>query len=305
MLVRKNSQATMTKLDEEAEGFSGSLHKGHRYVTTLVETLLPERVVQNLHEKKESPSTLQILPPREQFNNLSQLAEGTTGYKADTDEITAAVTRLTDSLKKQDGEIEDLGKELLNDISTEKERSDKAGNLRSTLLGLNKVVDKCKYSIETQNISIGLMQRAAKDSVDLFNKNILDISANTLPNFTEGRYSEVRIAEDFSVQIYSDEKKDYMDFDEISSGTQRQVMLALRMAMSEELAKNSGNEKQFIFLDEPFAFFDQLRTKATLRALPDVSNVINQVWISAQEFPADVKVDKAIVCPLDGTELIV
>ncbi len=305
MVVRKNSQATMQRLDEEAQGFAGSLQRGHRYVTTLVETLLPERVVQMLHEKKEEPSTLQILPPREQFNNLAQLAEGTTGYKADTEEITAAVTRLTDSLKKQDGEIEDLGKELLNDIGIEKERSDKAGNLRSTLQGLNKVVDKCKYSIDTQNISIGLMQRAAKDSVDLFNNNISDLSATTLPNFTEGRYSEVRIAEDFSVQIYSDEKKDYMDFDEISSGTQRQVMLALRMAMSEELAKNSGNEKQFIFLDEPFAFFDQLRTKATLRALPDVSNVINQVWISAQEFPEDVEVAKAIICPLDGTELIV
>ncbi|GAA0417921.1 hypothetical protein GCM10009133_27880 [Cocleimonas flava] len=305
MLVRKNSQATMKRLDEEAEGFAGALQKGHRYVTTLVETLLPERVVQMLHERKEAPSTLQILPPREQFNNLSQLAEGTTGYKADTEEITAAVTRLTDSLKKQDGEIEDLGKELLVDIATEKERSDKAGNLRSTLQGLNKVVDKCKYSIDVQNISIGLMQRAAKDSVELFNQNISDISANTLPKFTEGRYSEVRIAEDFSVQIYSDEKKDYMDFDEISSGTQRQVMLALRMAMSEELAKNSGNEKQFIFLDEPFAFFDQLRTNATMRALPDVSNVINQVWISAQEFPQDVEVAKAIVCPLDGTELVV
>ncbi|WP_299880418.1 ATP-binding protein [uncultured Cocleimonas sp.] len=305
LVVRKNSQATMVRLDEEAEGFSGSLQHGHRYVTTLVETLLPERVVQMLHERKEAPSTLQILPPREQFNNLSQLAEGTTGYKADTEEITAAVTRLTDSLKKQDGEIEDLGRELLGDISKEKERSDKAGNLRSTLQSLNKVVDKCKYSIETQNISIGLMQRAAKDSVELFNQNISDISANTLPKFTEGRYSEVRIAEDFSVQIYSGEKTDYMDFDEISSGTQRQVMLALRMAMSEELAKNSGNEKQFIFLDEPFAFFDQLRTNATMRALPDVSNVINQVWISAQEFPADVQVAKAIICPLDGTELIV
>ncbi len=305
MIVRKSSRSTMVRLNEEAQGFSGSLQKGHLYVTTLVETLLPERVVQMLHARKEEPSTLQILPPREQFNNLSQLAEMTTDYNADVEEITAAVTRLTDSLKKQDGEIEDLGKELLIDIDKEKERSDKAGSLRSTLQGLHKVVDKCKCSIEIQNISIGLMQRAAKDSVALFNQNILDISASTLPKFTEGRYSKVQIAEDFTVQIYSDEKHDYMDFDEISSGTQRQVMLALRIAMSEELAKNSGNERQFIFLDEPFAFFDQLRTNATLRALPEVSSVINQVWVSAQKFPDDVEVSKVIICPLDGTELTV
>lgn len=305
MLFRKNATTTMQNLDQEAEGLVDSLKQGHRYVTTLVETLMPERVVQMIRERDVEPSTLQILPPREQFNNLTQLIDDTPAYKADPEELSAAVTRLTDSLIKQDGEIVDMSNNLLEDINQERSRSDLAGNLRSSLQGLNKVVDKCCYSIDTQNIAIGLMQRAAKDSIELFNKNIADLSATTLPSFTEGRYSEVRIAEDFSVQIYSDEKKDYMDFDEISSGTQRQVMLALRMAMSEELAMNSGNEQQFIFLDEPFAFFDQLRTKATLVALPDVSKVINQIWISAQEFPENVEVAKVIECPLDETELIV
>ena len=306
LLVRKKVTNTMKSLGQESQSFTRSLHDGHRYVTTLVETLLPERVVQMLNEKSEMPpSTLLVLPPREQFNNLTHLMQGAPLFQADTEEINAAVTRLNDALTKQDGEIVDLSSKLLVDISEEKKRSDLAGNLRSSLQGLQKVVDKCRYSIDTQNIAIGLMQRAAKDSVELFNTNIANISANTLPKFTEGRYSEVRIAEDFSVQIYSDEKQDYMDFDEISSGTQRQIMLALRMAMSEELAMNTGNDHQFIFLDEPFAFFDQLRTKATMQALPEVSKVINQIWISAQEFPADVEVDKAIHCPLDGTELVV
>jgi len=96
-----------------------------------------------------------------------------------------------------------------------------------------------------------------------------------------------------------------MDFDEISSGTQRQVMLALRIAMSEQLSMNTGNEEQFIFLDEPFAFFDQSRTRATLHALPEVSDVINQIWISAQEFPNEVEVAKKIVCPADQAVLII
>lgn len=305
LVIRRKATNKMQSLDQEAQGFAGSLHEGHRCVTTLIETLLPERVVQMLNEKNTKSSTLQVLPPREQFNNLTYLIQNTPAYQSDPEELTAAVARLTDALKKQDDEIEDIGNKLNDDISEEKARSDLAGELRSSLQNLQKVVDKCRYSIDTQNTAIGLMHRAAKDSVDLFNKNIADISADTLPKFTEGRYSEVRIAEDFSVQIYSDEKEDYMDFDEISSGTQRQVMLALRIAMSEELAINTGNDQQFIFLDEPFAFFDQLRTKSTMLALPNVSKVINQIWISAQEFPADVVVDKAIECPLDETELLV
>jgi len=299
----KNANSSIEALEHEASSFSGSMHEGHRYVTTLVETLLPERVVQKMHERVVGESTLQVLPPREQFNNLDQLVNDTPGYKADPEEISAAIARLTSALKKQDGEIEDLSKGLIEDINQEKIRSDKAGVLRSSLKDMQRIMDTNQYNIDIQTISIGMLQRAASDSIQLFNNNIAKTSAKTLPSFTEGRYSKIRIAEDFSVQVYSDEKHGYMDFDEISSGTQRQVMLALRMAMSEELAKNTGNDKQFIFLDEPFAFFDQTRTRSTLKALPDISEVISQVWVVAQEFPADIEVNKAIVCPLDETEL--
>ena len=305
-LVKINAKSTMKTLSGEAQGIAQKITEGHEHITTQVETLLPERVVQTMTERSnKDQETLMIIPPREQFANLKQLVDDAPNYSAKGEEVTAAISRLSGAIKKQDGEIEDLGKGLLDDIEKEKVRSDKAGVLRSTIKKLGSVVAKCERNIEVNNISTGLLQRAAVNSIDIFNKNIADISANTLPKFTEGRYSEVSIAEDLSVKVYSDDKKGYMDFDEISSGTQRQIMLALRMAMSEELATNTGNMEQFIFLDEPFAFFDQKRTTSTLKALPDVSKVISQVWVVAQEFPEGVKVNKAIVCPLESAELIV
>jgi exonuclease SbcC len=185
------------------------------------------------------------------------------------------------------------------DIAAEKERSDAAGELRTRLMRLKKVIGVCEHNIKVQDTSLQMLKRAAEESINAFNNNIAKSSARTLPKFTEGRYHKVKIDEDLNVQVFSDEKEGYMDFDEISSGTQRQIMLALRMAMSAELAKNTGNEKQFIFLDEPFAFFDQWRTKSTLKALPDVSDVITQVWVVAQEFPEDSALNKTIECPLD------
>ena len=304
-IMCKNAKTKMQALNTEAAGFSELLDDGHGYVTTLAESLLPERVVQLLHQRDTDPSTLQILPPREQFNNLTHLISDSNDYKADPEEMVAATGRLADTLKKQDGEVAELNNSILEDINEEKIRSDKAGNLRATIQNLSKVIEKCDYTIETQDIAIGIMQRSASDAVDRFNQKISDVSETTLPNFTQNRYSKIKIADDFSVKIYSDEKNDYMDFDEISSGTQRQVMLALRIAMSEQLSINSGNEEQFIFLDEPFAFFDQSRTKATLEALPEVSDVINQVWISAQEFPEHVQVAKKIECPADQAVLII
>ena len=305
-LIKIRAKATMKTLSDEATNIGNKIDEGHQHITTQVENLLPERVVQSMNRHMNNDQdTLVLIPPREQFTNLRQLIDDAPNYQSSKEEVTAAITRLSGAIKKQDGEIEDLGKGLIEDIKQEKIRSDEAGVLRSTIKKLSSLVNKCERNIDVNNISIGLLQRAAVSSIAIFNKNIADISADTLPKFTEGRYSEVSIAEDLSVKVYSDDKKDYMDFDEISSGTQRQIMLALRMAMSEELATNTGNTEQFIFLDEPFAFFDQKRTVSTLRALPDVSKVISQVWVVAQEFPADVTVNKAIVCPLDSTELIV
>lgn len=304
LLFKIKATSNLKLLHEKAEVMSTSMRVGHRYITTQVETLLPERIVQLFNERREDESTLLILPPRERFSNLSQLIEDMPSYSADSEEVGSAITHLSGSLKTQDIEIVDLARDLIDDIEQERLRSDDAGKLRSTLKVLVRAVDKHQREIDVQDISTGLLQRAASDSIALFNKNISDISAKALPKFTEGRYSEIRIAQDLSVQVYSDDKKGYMDFDEISSGTQRQIMLALRMAMSEELSKNTGNGKQFIFLDEPFAFFDQARTRSTLKALPNVSKVISQVWVVAQEFSDDIVAGKAINCPKDGAELI-
>ncbi len=303
LFVKIISSKKMRHLNMTANEFGKHLNNGYRHVTTEVETLLPERVVQLAQERSKKSQTLLILPPREQFSNIGILVEATDNYQADSEEIQAAVGRIDDVLKKQQADIDNHRAVLQTDIDTEKERSDAAGKLRTQLLRLNKVVSVCEHNIKVQGTAIDMLKRAAEESIDAFNANIAKTSAKTLPKFTEGRYHKVKIDEDLNVQVFSDEKEGYMDFDEISSGTQRQIMLALRMAMSAELARNTGNEKQFIFLDEPFAFFDQWRTKSTLKALPDVSDVITQVWVVAQEFPEGANLKKIIECPLDEESL--
>ena len=68
-------------------------------------------------------------------------------------------------------------------------------------------------------------------------------------------------------------------------------MLALRLALSKKLLSRTVKGKQFAFLDEPFAFFDQGRTRTALQALADLGDDISQVWLVAQDFPDNCKVD--------------
>jgi exonuclease SbcC len=123
-----------------------------------------------------------------------------------------------------------------------------------------------------------------------FNRDVKELVGRLLPLFTDGRYQHLQIDEGLKVRVFSNEKRDFMDLDEVSSGTQRQVMLALRLALSQKLLSRTVKGRQFAFLDEPFAFFDDERTCSALQALTKLGDDMSQVWIVAQGFPSDCEV---------------
>jgi exonuclease SbcC len=134
----------------------------------------------------------------------------------------------------------------------------------------------------------------------MFNRDVRGLVSRTLPLLTEGRYEHLKIDENLNVQVFSSVKRDFMNLEEISSGTQRQIMLAVRLALSQEFINTTLERHQFIFLDEPFAFFDQERTRAALQALPELSHELRQIWIVAQEFPEIFPFEAHVRC---GKEL--
>jgi len=228
------------------------------------------------------------IPPTDKFNNIPQLIETITTYRVEPSEITTVVENLRDNLYHQGEEITQCLLTLEKDINIEKQRSDNAGQLRAALQKISQAEHQHQHNIIIRDYSIKMIQRVASQLVDQFNQSIIEFSADVLPHFTANAYSQLKINEDFSVEVFSDKKQNYIAYDEISSGTQRQIMLGLRIGMSEQLAKNTNNKQHFIFLDEPFAFFDQQRTVSTLKALPNVSNIITQVWVTSQEFPEEI-----------------
>lgn len=141
-----------------------------------------------------------------------------------------------------------------------------------------------------------LIQGAMREVSYQFNHKVRDLVSKTLPLFTENRYEHLQIDDDLTVRAFSSEKRDFMDLEEISSGTQRQIMLAVRLALSQELVGRAVKASQFLFLDEPFAFFDQARTRSSLTVLPSLSEQLNQIWIIGQEFPSGLKFDHHITC---------
>ena len=228
------------------------------------------------------------MPPAEKYSHLPRLVEFASDFSATPTEVDDTIGSLQTTLHSQSEEIDQYVDSINDDIDAEKGRSDKAGRLRAGLQKITQSIEDHEKNIKIRDCSIEMLKRSASSSITNFNQSLTDFTETTLPHFTDNRYSKIEINDDLSIAVYSDEKKSYMTFDEISSGTQRQIMLAIRMGMSEQLAINTGNKKQFVFLDEPFAFFDHQRTISTLDALPKISDVISQVWVTSQEFPEEL-----------------
>jgi exonuclease SbcC len=164
-----------------------------------------------------------------------------------------------------------------------------AGNLRSR-------VDDLHRRIRVRDLGADLLKGAIHYISQRFNTEVRNLAAESLPKFTNGRYEHLQIDENLKVKAFSNEKRDFMDLDEISSGTQRQIMLAVRLALSQKLVNSVIQGPQMLFLDEPFAFFDEARTASALAVLPEVSSDFTQIWVTAQTFPTQSRFDLTIQC---------
>ncbi len=210
------------------------------------------------------------------------------------DEVDELVDGEASWLEAQIERKEQALQELEKQVEQELERVRQMARLSEVIDGLEAKEAEIRAGQERRRKAIELLEGAAADFSNEFNKEIRELVARTLPVFTQGRYEHLRIDPDLSVKVFSSDKHDFMDLDEVSSGTQRQIMLALRLALSQKLLNRKVKGSQFAFLDEPFAFFDEERTRYALKALSGLSEQLTQIWIVAQSYPEGVDVEFAL-----------
>lgn len=188
---------------------------------------------------------------------------------------------------------------LSSALVIERELIKQFNELEKKLVDYQAQIDDIIAQNSVRNDSSKLLIGATQHLSTCFNQTLRDHVSKTLPLFTESRYERLQIDDDLSVRIFSNDKYDFMELDEISSGTQRQIMLAVRLALSQEMVRRKVHSRQFMILDEPFAFFDEERTRKSLQELPQLSQDLTQVWIIAQTFPDNMSFAKTIYCERD------
>ncbi|MEJ2619164.1 MAG: AAA family ATPase [Candidatus Thiodiazotropha sp.] len=233
----------------------------------------------------------------------SRLVTRISDWSASVAEVRDSIATELETLNRGLEQVRQRVNELNQTIGIEQERLDRATRLKEMSASLNQTIEKREQHIQLCNLADELIQGASREVSHQFNRKLRGLVSKTLPLFTENRYEHLQIDDDLTVRAFSSEKRDFMDLDEISSGTQRQIMLAVRLALSQELVGRAVKGGQFLFLDEPFAFFDEKRTRSALTVLPTLSEELNQIWIVAQDFADDLNFDLHIQCERESEHL--
>jgi exonuclease SbcC len=224
-------------------------------------------------------------------------------FRGITDGLREGISRMKEDAAR---EIEGLHDSVANHasaiarleemIARERERVRRHTELTGISDSLRAKIDELDHRARVRSLAIELTRGAIHYISQRFNTEVRNLSADSLPKFTDGRYEHLQIDENLKVKAFSNEKRDFMDLDEISSGTQRQIMLAVRMSLSQKLVNSVIQGPQALFLDEPFAFFDERRTASALSVLPQVSGDFTQIWVTSQTFPAESRFDLYLEC---------
>ncbi len=193
---------------------------------------------------------------------------------------------------------------LEKECELERELADQVREYDVVIDGLNEKIGEQDFQIRLYQQACQLLERGMIHLFSRFNSDVVNDTARAIPLFTGGHYEHLKIDDRLELAIFSNEKHDFMDFEELSSGTQRQIMLALRLAMAQKLIHTAATGNQFIFFDEPFAFFDRDRVLSTLKSLPVISEDISQIWIVAQEIDNKATLNLNICCDAASDKLI-
>jgi len=189
------------------------------------------------------------------------------------------------------------------DIADELGRREQASRMQGLIDDAKAKREAHAGRIRVRELAAELVRDTCRSVYRRFNRVLSSYTADVMPKMTEGRYRQLQVDDDLQVRVFSAEKNGFAELNELSSGTQRQILLAVRLAMSKALVDGAQQGRQYLIMDEPFAFFDRGRIRGTINALPRVDKNITQIWIIDQEFESSDLFDLRIECAPDSDEL--
>ncbi len=169
--------------------------------------------------------------------------------------------RISNELREAEGQL--AKKETLEE---------KVAEFESAALKIRREIDDRRTACELLQLCSATTREKVGPTLSRYLKCIL-------PRLTEGRYRDVKLDPDLKIQVFADERSDFISAVELSGGTNEALMLGLRLALSQAHITSRTRQKQFMFLDEPFKMMDGVRVVGALESLGRLSKELCQFFV--------------------------
>ena len=225
-----------------------------------------KRQLELLYSKKEIETNVLTekvlntqLSPEKYLEKSRELDKLEIQQKNLTDELVASRTRVSDS-NVEYSQIVTLEEELEN-----------SKKYLSDLIQKQKVLQ----------LTISTLQEAVLEVSKSANKILEKTVGDKLSKITSNHYSNIKVKPDLTIQVYSNEKNDWVDpINELSRGTIDQIYFLVRLGFLKLITENKSIP---IILDDPFVTADASRKESIREVITEIAKQ-HQVILFTNDF---------------------
>ena len=225
-----------------------------------------KRQLELLYSKKEIETNVLTekvlntqLSPEKYLEKSRELDKLELQQKNLTDELVASRTRVSDS-NVEYSQIVTLEEELEN-----------SKKYLSDLIQKQKVLQ----------LTITTLQEAVLEVSKSANKILEKTVGDKLSKITSNHYSNIKVKPDLTIQVYSNEKNDWVDpINELSRGTIDQIYFLVRLGFLKLITENKSIP---IILDDPFVTADASRKESIREVITEIAKQ-HQVILFTNDF---------------------
>jgi DNA repair exonuclease SbcCD ATPase subunit len=182
----------------------------------------------------------------------------------DAESAALALPELQERMERMAADISGM-KQSVSAMEARLERIPEEGRLQEVMEEADRLEMKqaaLKAYGESLNVALQVLREAALELRRGVSPRLDRLSGEILSRLTGGRYDRIGTDDRLSVRVEVPENPEMPEIGQLSGGTAEQAWLSVRLAAVRLLEE--GRETLPIFLDEPFAQFDDERTASSL-----------------------------------------
>lgn len=185
------------------------------------------------------------------------------------DDIVVRAESVCENIRNQVQEVSEKKNRAEWELETLLTSQDKEQEILQEIKEKKQDSDSCKQEIAAIQLALEELDRLTGKIHDTFGIRLNQSASDYFSQITGGKYTDLRIDEDFSIWINTKDK--LIPIESCSRGTVEQIYLCIRLAAARIL---SPQETLPIILDDVFAYYDNERLAETLNILKRLKNQV-------------------------------